>query len=403
MLVLVPLLDLVNVMVAAGVEYLATNDFAAKAATQPDFNSALSSLFNEATQFQTNGLAKFVRLQPEGGYIGCGSDLYFISTSTANGTATTSSPNQAFTQQIDTTNNMYELSIKSSYSVPPLISLAALPVLSEVPGLSQPVTFTFTANRPLEQPGGFQPSTSGNNVGNGGSGGSGGSGSGNGSAPSPFARSVPSNPNSFPPQGMTGWNNSAIYQQIAQAGQTAVSSSTLIVYANNPNWTPTNISLASGQKLYTDVRQSMGLCGWWALNSTAMQTYFPFPNMYNGAGWLYQWFYPSPGCTNASGYPTGLMNPGYGIAFPNGWPGSAQGNATNAAFQNFLNTMQFPTLTVCSLDGQAGPTGTPFFVGNGLTNYAAPGSGPLKLMCNGQVGNYATNYGLMYVRVIVAQ
>jgi len=37
-LVLMPLLDLATTFVAGGIQYLATNDFAAKAATQPDYS-----------------------------------------------------------------------------------------------------------------------------------------------------------------------------------------------------------------------------------------------------------------------------------------------------------------------------------------------------------------------------
>jgi hypothetical protein len=78
-----PLLDLSSAFVAGATQYLATNDFAAKAATQPDYSSALNSMANEAYQFQSNGLAQFVHIAPRGGYTGCGDDMYVLATISA--------------------------------------------------------------------------------------------------------------------------------------------------------------------------------------------------------------------------------------------------------------------------------------------------------------------------------
>src|SRR5580692_5495325 len=64
LLVLMPLLDVGNLFVAGAAQYLATNDFAAKAATQGDYASILNAMANEAYQFQSTGFAKFVHLQP---------------------------------------------------------------------------------------------------------------------------------------------------------------------------------------------------------------------------------------------------------------------------------------------------------------------------------------------------
>ncbi len=78
--ILLPLLNLGNLLVAGATQYLATNDIVAKAATQSDFASALNAMTNSAYQFQTTGLAKFVHLSPSGGYVGCGDDLYVVMT-----------------------------------------------------------------------------------------------------------------------------------------------------------------------------------------------------------------------------------------------------------------------------------------------------------------------------------
>src|ERR1700728_4503182 len=89
-IILMPLLDLAATFVAGGTQYLATQDFAAKAATQPDFSSALNSMANEAYQFQGTGLAQFVHMAPVGGYTGCGDDLFLLSTDIGSGAVTSS-------------------------------------------------------------------------------------------------------------------------------------------------------------------------------------------------------------------------------------------------------------------------------------------------------------------------
>ena len=56
LIVLIPLLNLVSLLVAGTTQFLATNDIAAKAATQPDYASALNSMVNEASLFHSNTL-----------------------------------------------------------------------------------------------------------------------------------------------------------------------------------------------------------------------------------------------------------------------------------------------------------------------------------------------------------
>jgi len=245
LLVLVPLLDLVNLLVAGTTQYLATNDFAAKAATQSDYTSALNSMANEAYQFQSNGLARFVNMLPQGGYVGCGDDLYVLVTNVNSGTVAGSPANQPLTQAINSTTNMYELQVKSDYSVSPLLSLSALPVLGSVPGLGKPVTLTFTANRPVEHPGGFQPAPSGSVS--------------SSAGVTPFAR-VGTNTGVAPPPTNVTWRDPGIFQQIANAGESVVSVTVVTVECDNPNWTPSGVQIKPGEKIWIDT-QAVGQ--WW--------------------------------------------------------------------------------------------------------------------------------------------
>jgi len=251
---LVPMLDISALLVAAATQYLATNDLAGKAATQPDYQSALNSMFNEAGQFQMTGLAEFVRMVPSGGFTGCGDDLYMLATNIGSGVVTKSSADQPLTQTINTSSNMYELSVASSYSVTPLISLASVPGLGSVPGLSTPVTLSFTANRPLEHPGGFQTTS--------------GSGSTNTSTSSGkvalFSRVATGLTTTATATNST-WRNPNIFTQISNAGQTVVSVSVLNVPADmgpqgSPWWKNTALVIQAGQNVWIDT-QATGTWG----------------------------------------------------------------------------------------------------------------------------------------------
>ena len=135
LLITLPVLDVLTLFIAGTTQYLVTNDIAAKAATQSDFTSALNTVANEASQFQTTGLAGFVQMVRAGGYIGCGHDLNVLATDIASGAVTSSGANQPLNQPINSQTKMYELSVQSLYSISPLISLAPVPLLGNIPGL----------------------------------------------------------------------------------------------------------------------------------------------------------------------------------------------------------------------------------------------------------------------------
>jgi len=145
---------------------------------------------------------------------------------------------------IDTTAKMYELSVKSTYTVSPLISLATVPGLGSVPGLGLPVTLSFTANRPVEHPGGYQPS---------------GTVAGGGVVP-PFNR-VASNPASPGPPTPVTWRTPGIFQQIAAAGET-VASVTVLTVPGNSDWVHSGVTLTGTQQVWID-STAVGL---WGLN-----------------------------------------------------------------------------------------------------------------------------------------
>ncbi len=241
LLMLMPLLDLVAVFVAGATQYLATNDLVAKAASQPNYTSALNSMVNEAYQFSSNGLAKFSQMVPKDGYTGCGNDLYVLVTDTTSGTVTSSAPDQPISQPINTQSSIYELSVKSVYNVGPLVSLRAVPILGDIPGLGKPVTLSFTASRPMEHPGGFESSPSGS-IGT--------------ASVSPFAR-VANGTSATATAGKLTWRDPNIFQEIQNSGKTVVGVSVVQVPANQAylgQLTQTGLSVLPGQTIWIDTQ-----------------------------------------------------------------------------------------------------------------------------------------------------
>jgi len=334
LVVLMPLINLGNVFVAAAIQYLSTNDVVSKAATQPDYNSSLNAMVAEAYYFQSLGLAKFVRLAPQGGYTGCGDDLFILTTDITSGTRKCSAADMPLSSAVDTTKSIYELSVTSNYSVPPLIDLSSVPFLRDVPGLGQPVNLSFTVSRPVEHPGGLQLASAVT-----------GGGQGTQVAVTPFIRNTTGNT----APGQT-WRDPIIYPQILATGETVVGTAVLLVEANNPNWTPTSLTVAPGDKIWIDT-QAVGL---WE-NSPGD------PALFDANG--------------QTGHPL----------------------RTDAVV---------PSIVVGALVGEIGPpSGTPFFLGDQQFNYPPPGSssGPLSMLFNDVVNTYGDNTGAQIVRIVVTR
>jgi len=261
LVVLLPVLNLVTLLVAGTTAYLATNDLAAKAATQSTFAQALNAMAVEAYNFQSNSLAQFVKMAPQGGYTGCGNDLYVLATNIGGSGVQSSAANQSLNSNIDTTKNIYEMQVGSSYTVSPLVSLASLPLLGSIPGLGQPVTLSFAASRPIEHPGGMQIPTNG----------------GGSATVTPFNRIGATALGAAPPATAVTWRNPNIFQQIQNNGRTVLSVNVVVVSPNNPNWTPAGVQVLPGQEIYIDTQA----VGTWASPGLAAYDANGIPNSVN--------------------------------------------------------------------------------------------------------------------------
>jgi hypothetical protein len=352
LVVLLPVLNLVTVLVAGCTAYLATNDLAAKAATQSTFAQALNAMTVEAYNFQSNGLAQFVKMAPQGGYTGCGNDLYVLATNIGGSGVQSSPADQSLASNIDTTKNIYEMQVVSSYTVSPLVSMASFPLLGSIPGLGQPITLSFAASRPIEHPGGMQTATNGGST----------------ATVTPFNRIADAGPGVPPPPTPVTWRNPSIFQQILAAGQTVVTVNVVTIFATQ-DWQSSGVVLNSSEKVWIDT-QAVGI---WGQGPTQ----------------------PTYNTMDANGFNYPMQPSWLQWAVYAGAPGDA-----------LIGCIGKTPPTVSDAGPQRGPWNM-FNVGDVLTNYPINAGGPLtfRINDNSNLSSWAqANYnGEQLVRVIVTR
>jgi len=146
-----PIIDLMGLAVSYGVTQLIARRTAARAANATDYNSALNEMQTEALALNNTSLAQYCKLAPNGGYGGCGVDLYIKETNIYTNKTTTYGPNVTLSAA-DPTTNIYECTTQCNYQVTPLISMSLIPFFSSIEGVGQPFSFGTSWNVALEHP-----------------------------------------------------------------------------------------------------------------------------------------------------------------------------------------------------------------------------------------------------------
>jgi hypothetical protein len=329
-----PLIDLVAIGSAFAVISLIDYQSVVRASSQQTFNTALSSSVQEIQALNTSAFARFAHLKPVGGYQNSGMDLYIDATNYWNNQSQIYGPNQPLAASVDRTNEIFEYRGRVIYDVTPFINLSSAPFIQNVPGLGKPFRLEFQTRRAVEHPEGMGASIAG------------GTYSGGGTSLDLGSLSGVNTPGTLDDGSGSGWNYPNIYQMIAAAGETVIEQDVVKVYANDPNWTTTGLTVPPGAKVWIDSRAD----GSWTYLTTA-NTFFDA----NG----------NPQLTNATGFPTG------------------------------------------ALLGQIG--GSMFMMGKDKWNYPPPSTGTLYLAMNDDAGpgfnrpGYLGNRGVQDVRVIIAR
>lgn len=155
LIILFPLINLIGMATGASVVYFVAGQTAISAGNAASYPSALDQVQSTANTLASSGFGQFAKLQPVGGYNGCGVDLYTTQTSVTSSNVTTSGPNTPLAVNPDTSNNLYSYDTVATYDVGPFVNMGAMPFIGGIPGVGKPARLTFNASRNIEHPDGL--------------------------------------------------------------------------------------------------------------------------------------------------------------------------------------------------------------------------------------------------------
>ncbi|MBZ0189796.1 MAG: hypothetical protein K8F91_26360, partial [Candidatus Obscuribacterales bacterium] len=132
--------------------YLVAMQTAADAGNSTSYPSALSLVESTANKLSTSGFGQFGKLQPAGGFNGCGVDLFATQENSNDGTTTTSGANSPLSLNPDVSNNIYSFDTVATFDVGPFVNMSAMPFIGDIPGVGKPARLTLSASRIIEHP-----------------------------------------------------------------------------------------------------------------------------------------------------------------------------------------------------------------------------------------------------------
>ena len=149
---LFPLINLIMFAANCGTVQLITRNAAAAASAAPTTSAALTAMQNSVTNDLSGGFGKFSSLTANGGYNGCGADLYLVDTSTSGGADQVFGPNPTLGGNADPSNNIYEYRVVSNFNLQPFVNMSSVPFIGSVPVVGSATPFSFSAERAVEDP-----------------------------------------------------------------------------------------------------------------------------------------------------------------------------------------------------------------------------------------------------------
>jgi hypothetical protein len=234
-----PIIDLMGLAVGYGVTQLIARRTAARAANATDYNSALNEMQTEALALNNTSLAQYCKLQPSGGYSGCGVDLYINETNIYTNKTKTYGPNVTL-KAADPSTNIYECTTQASYQVTPLISMSLIPFFSSIEGVGQPFSLGTAWNVALEHPQLLDLTTTAYSA-------------GSGSTFSQISNKAPP----IPSGALTSWNLVTTGPYAPMPGQSQVGNSPYTYSLTNQLYA-TGLTLAAGQRISLQMLSNPG-------------------------------------------------------------------------------------------------------------------------------------------------
>lgn len=243
LLTVFPMINLCCVAMAAVTVYFSCNQTVQRACRQPDFTTALSAMFDQATQLNSSGLINFLKLTPYNGYKGCGTDLFVTVTPLPGpGGAASYGPNSGLAIPVNASANLYEYRSDTSYDIQPFVNMSSVPFIGSVPGLGAPFRLQFSSHAACEYPAGLAVSSNPNLL-------AGGSTGINLDNPPGMDPSVVVNA-----AGGSNWITPGIFENVDNSGQSVNDQSVLSVAARDFNWTHTGVQVSQGDTIIVDYK-----------------------------------------------------------------------------------------------------------------------------------------------------
>ena len=154
MMILFPLINLIGYATAcATVSFIGTN-CAQAAQNAASYDDALKACEAMAKGLTSSGFGKFANLVPQGGYKGCGVDLYLIEINYASDTRQTFGPNTELPHAYDAS-KIYEFQARCNFRINPFLNLSGVPFIGSVPIVGKPSAMASNCCRNAEHPEGL--------------------------------------------------------------------------------------------------------------------------------------------------------------------------------------------------------------------------------------------------------
>lgn len=227
-----PLVNMLGVACGLACATVVTWQSVRQASVAYKYQDALDAMVLESRRILNGPFGKFAKLQPVGGYRGCGCDLYIKVTGTYNDAKYIFGPNTGPVYG-DAANYFYEVSTKAKYEVGPLIPMHFVAPIADVPGLGKPWTATIAWDRAVENKSMLE-SDQGRLTAD---------GEGSSGHSVDFCPNTPGN-----------WYHPDVYTSIEGAGQNVVRQDVVQVEANHANWLRTGVMVGPSDKLWIDTR-----------------------------------------------------------------------------------------------------------------------------------------------------
>lgn len=156
-MIVFPLVNLVAYSAGVATVALITANCAVSAQNANNLAQAMDNVRETAISMLRSPFGRFAKLRSDGGFRGCGMDVYVVATDPISGSIDTYGPNTGVPtseqNKSGADTKIYEYSLTANYRLYPFLNLSAVPFIGSVPILGKPAKLQYTACRNIEHTG----------------------------------------------------------------------------------------------------------------------------------------------------------------------------------------------------------------------------------------------------------